>query len=145
MRQKPLVPAGEEHGVEFEPLGGMERHQIDAVVALFGLRIHDQGHMLEEACERVELLHEADQLLQILELRLRLRRALGLPHAGIAGLIEDQLGKLGMAHGVDQRAPAVERRDEVEQRLARPGLQLLGLDDQPRRLQQRHAACARAS
>ena len=44
-----------------------------------------------------------------------------------------------MAHGVDQRAPAVERRDQIGERLARLGLQLFGLDDQPRRLEQRHA------
>ena len=96
MREQPFVPAGQEHGVEFEPLGRMQRHQADALGAFFGLRIHHQRHMLEETGERVELLHEADQLFQVLELRLRLRRALGLPHAGIAGLIEDQLGELGM-------------------------------------------------
>ena len=143
MRQEPFVPAGEEHGVEFEPLGGMKRHQVDAVGAFLGLRVHDQAHMLEEARERVELLHEADQLFQVLELRLRLRRALGLPHAGIAGLIEDQLGELGMPHRVDQRAPAVEGSDQVGKRLARLGLELLGLDDQPRRLEQRHPLRAR--
>ena len=48
-----------------------------------------------------------------------------------------------MAHGLDQRAPAVEGGDQVDQRLARLGLQLLGLGDQPRRLHQRHAARAR--
>ena len=42
MRQQPFVPAGQEHGVEFEPLGRMERHQADAVGALFGLRVHHQ-------------------------------------------------------------------------------------------------------
>src|SRR5262245_4191840 len=95
--------------------------------------------MLEEARERVELLHEADQLLQVLELRLRLRRALGLPHAGIARLVEDELGELSVAHGVDQRAPAVEGGDQVLQGLARLGLELLGLGEEPRRLEQRHA------
>ena len=37
-------------------------------------RVHHQADMLQEAGKRVELLHEADQLFQILELRLRLRR-----------------------------------------------------------------------
>ena len=47
-----------------------------------------------------------------------------------------------MAHRLDQRAPAVERGDEIGERLARLRLQLLGLGDQPRRLEQRHAAGA---
>ena len=121
----------------------MQRHKVDALGALFAFRVHHQAHMLEEAGKRVELLHEADQLFQVLELRLRLRRFLRLPHLGVAGLIEDQLGELGMAHGLDQRAPAVEGGDEVGQRLSRLRLQLLGLDDQPRRLHQRHASRAR--
>ena len=110
MGKQPFVPAGQEHRVEFQPLGRMQRHQADALVAFFGLRVHHQGHMLEEAGERVELLHEADQLFQVLELRLRLRRALGLPHAGVAGLIEDQLGELGMAHGRRSASASGRRR-----------------------------------
>ena len=139
MRQQALVPAGQEDGVEFESLGAMQRHQIDAVRRLIGLGIHHQAHMLEEAREGVELLHEADQLLQVLQLRLGLRRSLRLPHLRVAGLIQDQFCKLGVAHGVDQRPPAVERGDQVRKRFPRLRLQLLGLDDQPRRLHQRRA------
>ena len=139
MRQQSLIPAWQEHNVEFETLGAVQRHQIDALGTLFAFRVHHQADMLHEAGQSVELLHEADQLFQIFELRLRLRRLLGLPHCGVAGLIEDQLGKLGMAHRVDGRAPAVERCDEVGKALARFRLQLLGLDDEPRRLHQRHA------
>ena len=47
-----------------------------------------------------------------------------------------------MPHSLDHRAPAVEGGDEIGERLARLRLQLLGLDDQPRRLEQRHAAGA---
>ena len=62
MRQQAFVPARQEHGVEFQPFGRMQRHQIDAVGAFFGLRVHHQADMFEEAGQRVELLHEADQL-----------------------------------------------------------------------------------
>ena len=102
MRQQSFIPAWQEHHVEFETLGAVQRHQIDALGTLFAFRVHHQADMLHEAGQSVELIHEADQLFQIFELRLRLRRLLGLPHCGVAGLIEDQLGKLGMAHGVDQ-------------------------------------------
>ena len=43
-----------------------------------------------------------------------------------------------MAHGLDHRAPAVEGGDQVGEAFARFWLQLLGLDDEPRRLHQRH-------
>ena len=68
MRQKSFVPAGKEHGVELESLGRMKRHQIDSICTFLGLRVHDQSHVLEETGERVELLHEANQLLQVLKL-----------------------------------------------------------------------------
>ena len=84
MGEQAFVPPREEHRIELEPLGAVQRHQADATLAFLGLRVHDEGHMLEEARERVELLHEADQFLQVLELALRLLRALRLPHAGIA-------------------------------------------------------------
>ncbi len=98
--------------------------------------------MLEEAGQRVELLHEADELFQVLELARGLRRFLRLPHGGIARLIQDQLGDLRVAHGLDQRPPAVEGCDEISERFSRARLQLLGLHDQPRRLEQRHLARA---
>ena len=42
MRQEAFVPAGQEHGVEFQPLGGVQRHQADAVGTFFGLRVHHE-------------------------------------------------------------------------------------------------------
>ena len=37
-------------------------------------------------------------------------RLVGLPHRGVAGLVEDQLGELGVAHGLDQRRASARRR-----------------------------------
>ncbi len=142
MGQEPFVPAGQEHGVEFQPLGRMKRHQVDPVGAFFGRRVHDERDMLHEARERVELLHEADQLLQVLQAPLRLLGAVRLPHGGVAGFIEDQLGELRVAHRVDERAPAVEGRKEIGKRLARLRPQFLGLDDQPGCLRQGNAVCS---
>ena len=52
-----------------ERLGG-DRKLLVAVVAGFGVR--DQRHVLEEAGHGFELVHEADQLLQVLEAGVRL-------------------------------------------------------------------------
>ena len=83
------------------------------------LGIHDQGDVLEEALQVLELVHEAHELLQVLQPRLRLRALVALPHRRVAGLVQDQLGQLGVRHAVDAAAPALEAGDEVGERLAR--------------------------
>ena len=44
-----LLPAGQEHGVEFQSLGGMQGHQIDAVAGFSLRQFHHQAHMLQES------------------------------------------------------------------------------------------------
>ena len=58
----------------------------------------------------------------------------------VARLVEDQLGQLGVLHALDGAAPALERRDQIGQRLARAAGQLLRLHDLARGLIERHAA-----
>ena len=140
MGQEPFVPAGQEHGVKFQPLGGVQRHQVDAVRPFLGGGVHHQRYVLHKAGERVELLHEVDQFFQVFETPFGLLRPVRLPHAGITGLVQDQLRELRMPHRVDQGAPAVERREQGGERAARFWLQVLGLDNQPCRLRQRNLA-----
>ena len=105
--------------------------------------VHHQRDVFEEAGEVLELLHRADELFQVFEPAGGVGRAVLLPHLGVAGLVEDDLGELGVRQRVLLRAPAVERRDQVAQRAARLRLQLLGLGQQARRLQQRHVLAPR--
>jgi hypothetical protein len=108
VREEALLPARQEHDVELQPLGRVQRHQRDALAAILRIGVHDQRHVLQEALQRVELVHEADQLLQVLQPRVRLRALVVLPHLRVARLVEDQLGELGMLHGIDLAAPALE-------------------------------------
>ena len=97
-------------------------------LALVG--VHHQRDVLEEARQVLELLHRADELLQVLQPSGGVGRAVLLPHLGVAGFVEHDLGELGVRQRVLLRAPAVERRDQVAQRAARLRLQLLGLGEQ---------------
>ncbi len=67
VRKQPLLPAGKKNQVELEALGGMQRHEADAVavVALFG--VHDEADVFEETFHRLELVHEAHKLLQVFQ------------------------------------------------------------------------------
>ncbi len=105
-RKQPLLPAGQEHDVELQPLGGVERHQGDGLAAGLALRVRHQRDVLQEGGQRIELLHGADQLLEVLQPARRIGRAVGLQHVGVAGFLEDDLGKLGVGEGAELRAPA---------------------------------------
>ena len=140
MREQPFLPAGEEHDLELQALGGVQRHHRHLLAVARLLGVHDQADVLEEAFEGVELVHEAHELFQVLQPRLRLRALVRLPHRRVAGFVQDQLGELGVLHVADVAAPALEAGDEVGQRLARLAWQLLGLDDQLRRLIHRDRA-----
>ncbi len=107
----------------------MQRHERDAV-AIFGLRrVHHQGDVLKEAGERVEVVHEADEFLEVFQPRLGLRALVLLPHRGVAAVIQDQLGKLGMAHRFGRLPPHVELGEQTGKRLACLGWQLISFDD----------------
>ena len=143
VREQAFLPAGQEHGVEFEPLGGMQRHDVDGVLAGALVGVHHQRDVFEEALQVLELLHRAHELLEVFEAAGGVGGAVLLPHLGVAGLVEHDLGQLGVRQRIALLAPAVERVEHVAQRAARLRLQLVGLDDGARGFDQRHAALAR--
>ena len=49
VREQPFLPAGQEDGVELEALGGVQRHQADALGGVALVRLHDERDVLEEA------------------------------------------------------------------------------------------------
>ena len=135
--EQAFLPARQEHGVELQSLGGMQRHDAHHVgVAAVG-HVGQQRHVLEESGQGVELLQRVGQLLEVFQPALGFGRAVEAQHVGVAQLVEDGLDHLDMVHAVEHGAPAVEAADEVAQRLARPGLQLVGLERPARRLDQR--------
>ena len=83
-REQAFLPAGQEHGVEFEPLGGMHGHDRDRFAGLAAVGVHHQRDVLEEACEILELLHRAHQLFQVFEAAGGVGGAVLLPHLGVA-------------------------------------------------------------
>ena len=112
------------------PLARVQRHQRDAVAAVLRADVHDERDMLEETLQGLELVHEADQLFQVLQPRLRLRALVVLPHLRVAGLVQDQLGELGVLHAVDLAAPALEGGDaDRPATCARWPVELFRLDD----------------
>jgi hypothetical protein len=126
MREQAFLPARQEHGVELEPLGGVQGHDRDRVGISAAVRIHHQRDVLEETLQVLELFHGAYQLLEVFEPAGRVGGMFLLPHLGVAGLIEHDLGKLVVWGDLALSPPAVERGDEVAQRRARLGLELLG-------------------
>ena len=115
---------------------------IDTASALGPVGVHDQRDVLEESGEVLELLHGADQLFQVLQPAGGVGAAILLPHLGVAALVEHDLGQLGVGEGVLLDAPAVEGGEEIAQRAARLGLELVGLDHGLRRGGERDAALA---
>ena len=65
--------------------------------------VHDERDVLEEALQVLELLHGAHQLLQVLEPAGGVGGAVLLPHLGVAGLVEHDLGELGVGERVALR------------------------------------------
>ena len=95
-REQAFLPAGQEHGVEFEPLGGMHGHDRDRFAALALVGVHHQRDVLEEAGEVLELLHRAHQLLEVFEPAGGVGGAVLLPHLGVAGFVEHDLRQLAV-------------------------------------------------
>ena len=120
----------------------MQRHDRHGVGLAAAVGVHHERDVLEEALQVLELLHGADQLLEVLEPAGSVGGAVLLPHLGVAGLVEHDLGELGVGERVALRPPAFERGEEVAQRLARLRLQLVGLDDGAGRGHQGFAAGA---
>ncbi len=122
----------------------MQRHDRDGVLGLaLAARLGDEGDVLEETGEVLELLHRADEFLEVLEPPGSLGRLVLLPHLRVAAFVQHELGELGVGQGLDLAGPAVEIVDQPAQRIARLGLHLLRLGKHARRLHQRHALRAR--
>ncbi len=58
---------GQEHGVEFQTLGGVQRQQRDAVGAIGLGGFHHQRDVFEEARHVREFLHRADEFLEVFQ------------------------------------------------------------------------------
>ena len=107
-RKQAFLPARQEHVVEFEPLGRMQRHQRHRFVLGAAVAVHHQRDVFEEPLQVLELLHRAHQLLQVFQPAGGVGRAVLLPHLGIAALVEHDFGQLRMRGHLALRAPAVE-------------------------------------
>jgi hypothetical protein len=129
MREQPFFPAGQEHGVELQPLGGVQRHDGGLGLVLAGLLyVHDQRDVFEKAFHGLELVHGADKLFQVFQPARRFGVLVLLVHFRVAGLVQDDLGNLGVGQGGDLAAPAVELAEQIAATCA-PWLQLFGGDD----------------
>ena len=142
VREQALLPAGQKHRAEFQTLGGVQGHQRDAIAVVARGGIHHKRHVLQKTGQRFKLMHEAHKLFQILQPRLRLRAFVGLPHGGIAALIQDQFGKLGVADAIDLTAPVLELVEQIAEPFAGLAAEFFCLDDLARGDGQRHAARA---
>ena len=146
--EQPFLPAGQEHGVEFQPLGRVQRHQVDAVA---GVAVLFQLHHQAETCSRNAASDSYCSIERTSSFRLSSRpgasgRFVALQHVGVAAFVQHDLGQFGMRQICFdcslQRATILA---QVAQRLARLGRQFFGLGDFARRRQQRHAGFARAN
>ena len=96
MREQPVLPAGQEHRVEFEALRAVQRHDRDPVLVLAIACFHDERDMLEERAHVGKFLHRADELFEVVEPARGIGRAIRLPHIGVAGFLEDLRRDLGV-------------------------------------------------
>ena len=140
MREQAFLPAGQEHGVELQPLGGVQRHDRRLLFLLAGLlHVHHQRDVLEETFHGLELVHGAHEFLQVLQPGGCLRVLVLLVHFRIAGLVQNDLRHLGVGQGVDLGAPAGEGGQQVRERLPCLVGQFFRLDDVQRGAVQRGA------
>jgi hypothetical protein len=126
VREEAFLPAGQEHGAELQPLGGMQRHDGDLILFRRLLGLHDERDVFEEAREVLELAHRAHQFLEVLEPALRLRALVGLQHLGVARFIEHDFGEFGVRNALHRLPPAAEAVEQPAQRGARLGRKLVG-------------------
>ena len=142
MREQPLLPAGQEHRVEFEALGAVQGHDVDHLPGRPLLPLRHQADVIEEGREVLELGERADQLLQVLEPARHRRRTALPPHVDVARFLEhlarDLLVGGVLVRRVAKRAsPSPELVQETRQRRPRPGRERVGLDQRLRRAVER--------
>jgi hypothetical protein len=99
--------------------------------------------VLEKSGERVEIMHEAHEFLEIFQTCLRLRALVRLPHGRIAAFVQNLLGKVGVAHGVELPAPALELAQQIVKRLSGLAGQFVGFNHLTRGGVKRYGARAR--
>src|SRR6185437_792375 len=92
MRKQTFLPSGQEYTVEFEALGRMQRHDVDGLLSLATLAVHDEGDVLQKSLKVLELLHGAHELLEVFQPAGGIGGTVFLPHVGIAALVEHDLG-----------------------------------------------------
>ncbi len=141
-RKQAFLPAGQEHVVEFEALGRMQRHQRHRFLVGAAVAVHHQRDMFEKTLQVLELSDRGDQFLEVLEPAGGVGGSVLLPHIGVAAFVEHDFGQLGMRGHLAPDTPAVEMLDEITQRPARLRLQLVGLDHRARGFEQGNATLA---
>ena len=146
MRKQAFLPAGQEHGAEFQALGGMQRHDVDLVVRVAAVAVHHQGDVFEKACHVFELAHGAHEFLEVFEPSFGFGAFVVLPHLGVARFIEHHLGQVRCAEdrasAWRQRLKAFEKR---AQRGAGLGRQFIGESQALRRRDRAKGPGARAN
>ena len=105
----------------------MQGHDIDPVLAVAGVGVHNKSDMLEKARHGLELAHVADKLLEVFEPSLRLGTLVVLPHCSVARFIENDLGEFDMRKACQRLAPAGEGVEQVPQGVACLGRQFVRL------------------
>ena len=116
VREQAFLPAGQEHGVEFQALGRVQGHDVDRVGLGALLVVHHQRDVLEKTLQVLELLHGAHQLFEVFQAAGGVGGAVLLPHLGVAALVEHDLGELVVRQRVALLAPAVEGFEHAAQR-----------------------------
>ena len=135
--EQPFLPARKEHGIEFQPLGGMDRHDRHLRLIGGGVIVHHQANMFEERAQRFVFLHRAYEFGQIFEPARRLSAFVRLEHRGVAAFVEDLPREIGMRQ--IERTPTRDISHEIAERTPRLRGQLIGIEDSRRRDGQRHA------
>ena len=115
VRNRPSSQPGKNTVSNSSPLADVQGHDVDGVGLGGLLVVHHQRNVLEKTLQVLELLHGAHQLLEVFQPAGGVGGAVLVPHLGVAALVEDDFGELGMRQRIALLAPAVER---LEQRRA---------------------------
>ena len=75
----------------------MQGHQADSGTLRVFLVFHDQGDVIEEAFQGLEIRQGADQFLQVFQPSGGFDRFVLLPHLGITAFVQDHPGDHDMA------------------------------------------------
>ena len=134
-----VLPAGQKDQIELQPLGAVQGHDADLVLAAALIGLHHQRHMLQEPLQGLEIGHGVDQFLEVVEPARRLGGLVLLPHPGIAGFVEHHAREIGVGAALCQFPPALKILQQGAQGLAQLGFQLVGAGERPGGLGHRQA------